>query len=643
MLNQSLKNARILIVDDQESNLTLLEEILKRHGFKEYISLSNSRQVILTVQHWMPDLILLDLMMPDMDGFAVMDALKQLIPAEDYLPILVLTADVDSAVKRRALSSGASDFLTKPFDISEVILRVSNLISIRLLHHKLENENLVLEEKVLLRTAALEKAEAYSKAILKANPDMIFITDDMGKFLDYHANATEDLYRDPEFFLGKTVKNVLPPEIGSFLMEKIKLVSNTGLSYLHEYSLTKEGKAHFYESRIVCCGEKLVMTTVRDITEKKGSELKIQQHLKYLIATHKIDSVILGSMELIPILKSVLEQVVKQVEVDAAVVFVFKRQTMALEYATSVGFQGNEIEQLSFDTSFPRRAISENRIIFSPELSLNPEKFVLQGALSEEGFVSSVIEPLTAKEKIIGVLQVFNRTKMEEDYAWTSNFEGVGSQIAIAIEYANTLSDLKRSNADLIQTYDDTIAGWSRAMDLRDKETEGHSLRVTELTLLLAKEFNLVDSDLVNIRRGALLHDMGKMGIPDSILLKPGKLSDAEWVVMRKHPQFALDILLPITYLCSALDIPYSHHEKWDGSGYPQGLKEKQIPLAARMFSVVDVWDALRSDRPYREAWSEEKVLEHIKAGSGSHFDPEVAETFLKMIKKSLLNQKKSA
>ncbi len=202
-------------------------------------------------------------------------------------------------------------------------------------------------------------------------------------------------------------------------------------------------------------------------------------------------------------------------------------------------------------------------------------------------------------------------------------------------------TELLIANIDLIQAYDTTIEGWSRAMDLRDKETEGHSLRVAEMTLRLAEKFGMDKTDLVNIRRGALLHDMGKMGIPDNILLKPGKLTDEEWGIMRKHPQFAVDMLSHITYLKSAMDIPFGHHEKWDGSGYPQGLKEKQIPLAARIFAIVDVWDALQSDRPYREAWPEEKVIKYIKAGSGSHFDPEVVETFLNMINKDNLERKK--
>ena len=128
------------------------------------------------------------------------------------------------------------------------------------------------------------------------------------------------------------------------------------------------------------------------------------------------------------------------------------------------------------------------------------------------------------------------------------------------------------------------------------------------------------------------MHDIGKMGVPDNILLKPGPLTEEEWEIMRKHPQFAYELLTPIDYLHQALDIPYSHHEKWDGTGYPRGLKGEEIPLAARIFAVVDVWDALTSERPYRPAWSREKAIEYIKTQSGVHFDPQVVEVFLESI-----------
>jgi len=189
-----------------------------------------------------------------------------------------------------------------------------------------------------------------------------------------------------------------------------------------------------------------------------------------------------------------------------------------------------------------------------------------------------------------------------------------------------------RAEIELLQAYDATIEGWSHALDLRDRETKGHTQRVATLTVKLAREARLSEEEIINIQRGALLHDIGKMGVPDHILHKPDKLTKEEWGIMRKHPQFAYDMLSPIDYLRPALDIPYCHHEKWDGSGYPRGFKGEQIPLAARLFAVVDVWDALRSDRPYRRKWSKERVFEHIRSLSGIHFDPKAVELFRRVM-----------
>ena len=200
---------------------------------------------------------------------------------------------------------------------------------------------------------------------------------------------------------------------------------------------------------------------------------------------------------------------------------------------------------------------------------------------------------------------------------------------ALVRKLEDKMAQLEKSNVELFQAYDETIEGWSRALDLRDNETEGHSLRVTQLTLDLASKFEFSADDLIHVRRGALLHDIGKMGVPDHILLKPGPLTDEEWVIMKKHTTFAFDLLSPIHFLKAAIDIPLCHHEKWDGTGYPRGLKGEEIPFAARIFAIADVWDALRSDRPYRAAWSKEKTFDHIKSVSGTHFDPNILKVCL--------------
>jgi HD-GYP domain-containing protein (c-di-GMP phosphodiesterase class II) len=191
---------------------------------------------------------------------------------------------------------------------------------------------------------------------------------------------------------------------------------------------------------------------------------------------------------------------------------------------------------------------------------------------------------------------------------------------------------LAHAHKELSQAYEDTIKGWANALELRDIETGGHSTRVTDLTVRIARRMGIDEASLAYVHYGALLHDVGKMGIPDGILLKPGPLTEDEWVVMRRHPSYAADLLSPIGFLAPALDIPSCHHEKWDGSGYPKGLRGEEIPLAARIFAIVDVWDALLSDRPYRSAWTEERARAHIIASSGSHFDPRIVDVFFRVL-----------
>jgi len=246
------------------------------------------------------------------------------------------------------------------------------------------------------------------------------------------------------------------------------------------------------------------------------------------------------------------------------------------------------------------------------------------------GLQSGLYVPIKISGRVIGVISIESQIAdafSESDERLTTT---LAAQAAIAFDNAELFVGLQHSNIELALAYDATIEGWSRALDLRDKETEGHTLRVAEKTLKLARVMRISESDLTHIRRGALLHDIGKMAIPDTILLKPGELTREEWAIMRLHPQLAYEMLFPITYLRPALDIPYCHHEKWDGSGYPRGLKDEQIPLVARIFAVVDVWDALTSNRPYRAAWADAQVSEYIKSQTGTHFDPAVAKVFLK-------------
>jgi PAS domain S-box-containing protein len=360
-----------------------------------------------------------------------------------------------------------------------------------------------------------------------------------------------------------------------------------------------------------------------------------EQQLQRLFALRTIDTAITGSLDLRLTLSILLEQVVSQLRVDAADVLLLDRHTHTLDHAAGRGFRSKSIERtrLSMGQGLAGQAALERRTVQRADLTLNDPAFTRAGLLADEGFRSYYGVPLMAKGNVEGVLEIFHRTPLRPDADWLGFLEALAGQAAIAIDNAKLFTQLQRSNQHLMIAYDATIEGWSQALDLRDKETEGHTQRVTEMTLDLARAIRAFrDDDLVHLRRGALLHDIGKMGVPDHVLLKPGPLTDDEWVLMRRHPVLAYEMLSRIAYLRPALDIPYCHHEKWDGSGYPRGLKGEQIPLAARIFAVVDVWDALRSDRPYRAAWPEEKVREHIQSLAGTHFDPQITEAFLQMM-----------
>jgi HD-GYP domain-containing protein (c-di-GMP phosphodiesterase class II) len=328
---------------------------------------------------------------------------------------------------------------------------------------------------------------------------------------------------------------------------------------------------------------------------------------------------------------TLLDQVITHLGVDAARVLVVNSNLQTLEFADSRGFKTDAFRttHLRFNESYASQVVLDLGRIYIPDLKAHYMDFLGPETVDAEGFVSYLAVPLVTKSQAEGVLEIFHRSLLKPDPEWLDFLEALASQAAIVIGYAKLLDDLQRSNTELNLAYDSTLDGWSRALDVRDRETKGHSHRVAELTLRLAKAMAIPEQDRVHIYRGALLHDIGKLGIPDNILLKVGPLNDPERDMIRTHPTISLETLAPIPYLRPALDIPHSHHEKWDGTGYPRGLKGEEIPLAARIFAVVDVWDALISDRPYRKAWSEEAALAYIREQAGTHFDPQVVQTFL--------------
>jgi HD-GYP domain-containing protein (c-di-GMP phosphodiesterase class II) len=357
---------------------------------------------------------------------------------------------------------------------------------------------------------------------------------------------------------------------------------------------------------------------------------RVERRLGLTQALRNIDIAIAGSMDLGVTLNVILEEVARQLHADASSVLLLDARDSVLRYAASRGFRTSAVtrSELRLGEDRAGTAALERRVVSIADLRKSTTDTARRWLYDAEEAITYHALPLLAKGTVKGVLEIFHRSPFEPDAEWREFAEAIAGQAAIAIDSATLFADLQRANEGLLLAYDNTLEGWSRALDLRDRETEGHTQRVTELTLRLAGTMGLVTDDLVHVRRGAILHDIGKMGIPDAILLKPGPLTDDEWLVMRRHPMLAFELLSPIPYLKPALDIPFCHHEKWDGTGYPRGLSGEQIPVAARIFAIADVWDALRSDRPYRPAWPTTDVRDYIHSLAGTHFDPRVVDLF---------------
>jgi hypothetical protein len=329
----------------------------------------------------------------------------------------------------------------------------------------------------------------------------------------------------------------------------------------------------------------------------------------------------------------IIKKALEQLQADAVDILQFNPHTHVLEYMTGQGFRSRAItrSRLWIGEGHTGRAALERKMVSIPDLPSLGNGFQRSELLAGEEFITYHAVPLVAKGLVKGVLEIFHRRPFMAYPEWNSFLEILAGQATIAIDNSEMFQNLQRSNLELALAYDATIEGWSRALDMRDHEPEGHARRVSDMTLRLARAMGVNDHELVHYRRGALLHDIGKMSVPDSILFKNGPLDDSEWEIMRMHPQHAFELLSQVNYLRSALDIPYCHHEKYDGSGYPRQLSGNKIPLAARIFAVVDVWDSLKSERAYRSAWETERVIEYLRAETGRHFDPRIVETFLRI------------
>ncbi|CAG0962913.1 Cyclic di-GMP phosphodiesterase response regulator RpfG [Anaerolineales bacterium] len=470
--------------------------------------------------------------------------------------------------------------------------------------------------------------------MLHAFNDLIFIVDQDGVILEHKSGNPFQITDFPLNFLKRKLQDLLSADANQKIATGLHELRRKKNAVQFEFSIPTFSGKNWYESRLAPTSNRQIVVLIRDITKYKQSEEIIESQLEQLATLRTIDLAITSGADLNQTLSMILDYVQKHLRVDAASVLLFNLQTQRLDFAAGAGFRTPALRHthLRIGEGLAGQAAQERTIVHIPDLKKCKTELLRSAIFSEENFVVYYAVPLIAREQILGVLEIFHRSALTAKQEWENFLHTLAGQASIAIDNAMMLKDLQRSNVELTLAYDKTIDGWSRALNLRDKETEDHTRRVTDLTLRLARRMRIPESELIHIRRGSTLHDIGKVAIPDHILLKPAPLTKEEWNIMRRHPLIAAEILKPISYLTPAIPIPRFHHEKWDGSGYPDGLVGESIPLAARLFTLADVYDALTSNRPYRPAWSHAEALEYISKNSNLLFDPHIVPEFVQMM-----------
>jgi PAS domain S-box-containing protein len=620
------KPLHVLIVEDLDDDALLMARELERDGFSvDYLRVDTPEAMAraLEAQSW--DVILSDHRMPK---FSAPLALEEIKRRGLDVPFILVSGSIGEDQAVAVMKAGASDYLRKDqlHRLLPVVEREIREAGIR--RAKAEAEQ------------ALRKSEALYRTLIDTAPDAVLVTDLETHIRIANPRALKLLGAESaEDIIGKRWLDTFAPLPARSLHRMLETLRSAGRVEKVEIDWERPdgpGITAELSGSLLPAGSApadAILFVLRDITEHKKDERQIRQQLEKLAALRTIDAAITASLDLRVTLMVILDELTSQLRVDAADILLLNPASQTLRYSAGRGFRSahRKDSYLPLNRGNAGRVALERRVLFLPRWSPEQDDSPRSETLRSEGFVTYIAAPLVSKGQAKGVLEVFHRAPLEPDPAWISYLETIAEQAAIAIDNAILFEDLQRTNTELTMAYDATIEGWSRALDLRDRETEGHTQRVTENTLRLARGLGMPESDLVHTRRGCLLHDIGKMAIPDRILLKPGPLLPEEQDVMRQHPTFAFDWLSSIAFLRPTLDIPYCHHERWNGEGYPRRLKGEQIPLAARIFAVVDIWDALRSDRPYREAWPEPRVKDYLNSLSGEYFDPQVLRSFMDM------------
>ena len=551
-----------------------------------------------------------------------------------------------------ALKHQIAKYFEKPVSDAEIFTVVKQVIA-----KMQERENLI-------------QSEQYYKTIVQSAPDTILLLDRIGTILEINRAFAG---RQPFELVGSALESHLLEDTIDGFQQAFAGVLQTGRLQHCEFRVIHpiDHRLLWFEASMAPVRFEEHITEIsailRDITANKKTFFQIQHQRNELRALYEVGRQVSATLNLKEIFDFAYFKIAATMASNSFFLSSFDPETKLIraEYSRH---EGNYVDVTVYPPLplNPEGNGTQSRVILSGEaMILNDYQATLKTSkkklifdddgkivdakdVPEDGDVmrSAIIIPIKLNAQVVGVIQVFSTRKDEYDEEDLHFLEAVSSQVAVASNNASLFRQLqteldtrKRAEKELEQAYNQTLLGWVNALEIREQETAGHSIRVTDLMMKLADQYSFSEHGRLQLWRGALLHDIGKLVIPAEILLKNGSMDDREWAVMRQHGEYAYEWLSSIDYLKEALEIPRYHHEKWNGEGYPLGLSGTEIPLCARMFAVIDVYDALMNKRPYREAWPPEKVLAYLREESGKHFDPDVVEKFLLLISSPLNSQ----
>jgi PAS domain S-box-containing protein len=621
---QQRKELRILALEDSADDASLMEQALRRGGLAFSLRRVWTREDFLReFEDFHPDLIISDYTLPSYDGLTALGDIRK---KDTQVPYIFLSGTIGEEFAIDTLKRGATDYVLKD--------RISRLVPAvnRALRESEEHRERQKAEE------SLRESEGKFKGLAASAQDAIIMIDGNGHISYWNESAERMFGYSFGEVRGREMHALIAPSrLAEAYRRGFQDFSKTGegpfLGRLLTLSAVRKDGAEFpvefSVSALQLKGEWHAISILRDITERKKTEEMLQRQLENMIALRDIEIAIGSSLDLRVTLNVVLEKLTSLLGVDAAAVLLLDQGSLYLNHAAGRGFRTSAVQSthVRIGKGHAGQAAYERQ----PLIIMNLSEALTTRALQGEKFNSYIAMPLIAHGKVKGVLEIFQRKMLNPSPEWMNFLELLAGQAAVAIDNASMFDSVQRFATDLTLSYDATLEGWGRTLEFRDHDTKGHTERVTEMTMRLARLLGMEEQELVQVRRGALLHDIGKISIPDSILLKRGQLSAEENEIMKLHPVYARQLLESIPFLRPAIDIPYCHHERWDGNGYPRGIKGEEIPFKARVFAVIDVADALISDRPYRPGWTIEKTYKHIASLKGVNFDPMVVDAFLNM------------